>query len=121
MGVSSYRLYTIARHGVLTMKNPHIIFQHIVFIGYLAASSTVFAGGVEAQSFKDCESCPVMVSITAGTFEMGSNPSETTAAGVKPERASAEWPKHPCSADPPRGGHRNTPAPSDTSPHRSSD
>ncbi len=76
------------------MKNPHRIFQHIVFIGYLTALSTVFAGGVEAQSFKDCESCPVMVSIPAGTFEMGSNPSETTAAGVKPERASAEWPKH---------------------------
>jgi formylglycine-generating enzyme required for sulfatase activity len=40
------------------------------------AAASVAAGQQPAQSFRDCPECPEMVVIPAGTFEMGSPPTE---------------------------------------------
>ena len=45
-------------------------------------------------AFRDCETCPEMVVLPAGTFMMGSTPEETTAAEVRADAAKREQPKH---------------------------
>jgi formylglycine-generating enzyme required for sulfatase activity len=46
------------------------------------------------NSFRDCEHCPELVPVPAGSFLMGSPASETEVAGLAPERARAEQPVH---------------------------
>lgn len=46
------------------------------------------------SAFKDCEDCPEMVVLPAGTFMMGSTPEETTLAEVRADAAQREQPKH---------------------------
>ena len=43
-------------------------------------------------SFRDCAQCPEMVVIPAGTFDMGSTPAQSRAAGVREDLAPREWP-----------------------------
>lgn len=45
-------------------------------------------------SFKDCETCPEMVVIPAGTFMMGSTEEETLLGQVRADAAAREQPKH---------------------------
>ena len=49
---------------------------------------------VTAESFRDCEGCPELVEIPAGTFVMGSSQEALTAAGVIEPFAAAEQPAH---------------------------
>ena len=66
-----------------------------------AASVMIVAGSTVAEdhlrpgsSFKDCEHCPEMVVLPAGTFMMGSTDEETMLAQVRADAAEREKPKH---------------------------
>lgn len=45
--------------------------------------------------FRDCPTCPELVVIEPGSFVMGSDATEATAAGLREDRASAERPTVP--------------------------
>jgi formylglycine-generating enzyme required for sulfatase activity len=72
--------------------------HNLVFLVTLAALSACSDNPVESEKesavFRDCDDCPEMMSIPAGSFMMGSTPEQTTAAGVEEKRAVAEWPQH---------------------------
>ncbi|MEQ8510260.1 MAG: formylglycine-generating enzyme family protein [Rhodospirillaceae bacterium] len=57
--------------------------------GAIAADDAVHPG----TNFKDCEHCPEMVVLPAGSFVMGSSPDETTMAKVRHQDAGREWPQ----------------------------
>jgi formylglycine-generating enzyme required for sulfatase activity len=44
--------------------------------------------------FRDCPTCPELVRITPGRFQMGSTEAEGAAAGIRPDRAATERPAH---------------------------
>lgn len=46
------------------------------------------------RSFKDCETCPALAVIPAGSFCMGSTSDETDREGVPPHQAAPERPRH---------------------------
>ncbi len=47
------------------------------------------------EAFRDCETCPQMVVVPAGTFQMGSTEAETSREGVPNPFAILEKPVHP--------------------------
>ena len=51
------------------------------------------------QYFRDCPTCPELVVIKPGSFVMGSEAAETTAAGMREDRATAEQPTLPVTID----------------------
>lgn len=55
----------------------------------------------QPDSFRDCDTCPELVRIPAGSFMMGSTQQQTTAAGVPAERAPNEQPAVPVSISKP--------------------
>ena len=59
----------------------------------LAADSVASDGMSTAQFFRDCEICPELVAIAAGSFVMGSTEDETSRAGMRPDRAAHEKPQ----------------------------
>ena len=51
----------------------------------LAIASSMGLGSAQAQSFRDCATCPEMVTIPKGFYEMGPAPGEEQREGVPPE------------------------------------
>ena len=56
-------------------------------VATVAPQASVSAGAHAANAFRDCDACPVMISIPAGNFMMGSEESE-------PDRTRREGPRH---------------------------
>lgn len=67
-------------------------------IGALLALALAFSGGTApaAATFRDCPDCPVMVTIPAGRFAMGTGPDEIARWGVAPTNRTIGWqqPRH---------------------------
>jgi formylglycine-generating enzyme required for sulfatase activity len=59
-----------------------------------AAAQVASASTTEPAPFRDCASCPELVVVPAGAFQMGSTETETKAAGLAAERAATERPQH---------------------------
>ena len=58
-----------------------------ITVGAVNAKRSIMPGGGqdEGQSFRDCEDCPEMVVIPAGSFLMGAPPRTTTNDNVQPQ------------------------------------
>src|SRR5580704_6984191 len=56
-------------------------------VAVLAVSAAVHAQNTKEREFQECDECPVMVGIPAGSFSMGSPPEE-------PGRFDTEGPMH---------------------------
>jgi sulfatase modifying factor 1 len=54
--------------------------------------TTALTPAVAAETFRDCDTCPEMVAIPAGTYLMGSSPEALAAAGVIEPFAASEQP-----------------------------
>src|SRR5258706_12143651 len=50
--------------------------------------------GPPGTVFRDCESCPDMGVVPAGSALIGSSPEETSREGVPAKFAAREWPRH---------------------------
>lgn len=70
--------------------------SYVVLILVVTAAGSPFASENyrPGTSFKDCEICPEVVVLPAGTFMMGSTSEETTKAEVRADAAEREQPKH---------------------------
>jgi formylglycine-generating enzyme len=67
------------------------------FLAVLIFLATVPAARAEVSEspvFRDCKQCPELVRIRPGSFAMGSTAEDSAAAQVRPDRASAEQPRH---------------------------
>jgi sulfatase modifying factor 1 len=72
--------------------------QRAVWMAAVCVAGAVAASGASAAptagAFQDCPDCPRMVTVPAGTFDMGSTPEELAAAGVDVAENGDESPKH---------------------------
>lgn len=73
-----------------------------IALGFILFAAPAVSMDVSAK-FQDCEACPEMIAIPAGTFVMGSTEEETTREGVLPYQAEAERPQHEVSIPKPFG------------------
>jgi formylglycine-generating enzyme required for sulfatase activity len=64
----------------------------LMFGASVCAADDMAVDNRAVESFRDCETCPELVRIPAGSFTMGSTPAQTTAAEVPDARARNEHP-----------------------------
>jgi formylglycine-generating enzyme required for sulfatase activity len=67
----------------------------------VAAGAAAAAPVAPAATFRDCPTCPELVRIAPGRFQMGSTEAEGAAAKIRPDRASMERPRHEVHIDAP--------------------
>ena len=67
----------------------------ILSIAWWSGAGTAHAQRQAGETFRDCETCPQMVVVPAGTFQMGSTEAETSREGVPNLFAVLEKPVHP--------------------------
>jgi len=68
------------------------MYRAIIAIAILVANAA--SAAIAADKFRDCQECPEMIAVPAGTFTMGSGQAETDALGLPQTLADRERPQH---------------------------
>lgn len=80
----------------ITNRDPFLVVTLILLlVGYVGAQ----ADQSPATFFKDCDTCPELVRISPGVFQMGSTPDENIPDRVPEQRLIEERPAHPVRID----------------------
>jgi sulfatase modifying factor 1 len=72
----------------------HGIAKYASLASLLVLAASASGAGAQQKIIKDCQECPSLVAVPAGSFLMGSLEAETTREAVPDEMASRERPQH---------------------------
>ncbi len=78
----------------MDLSTRHKTMRPSAFFVFLIGALATTTAAEPSESFRDCDTCPTMVVIPAGSFVMGSNVEETTRENVPDHQAALERPQH---------------------------